>query len=85
MTEGMRFIAGAEFTMGSGRFHPEEAPCRRIWVDDFWIDETLVTNREFAVFVAETGRIGRKVLKCGSHHAPRTIASAFALLPGIRK
>lgn len=41
--------------MGSGRFYPEERPGRRVWVDPFWIDETLVTNRQFAIFVETTG------------------------------
>jgi formylglycine-generating enzyme required for sulfatase activity len=53
----MRFIAGDEFTMGSERFYPEEAPLRRVRLDDFWIDETPVTNRDFAAFVAATGHV----------------------------
>ena len=52
---GMRFITGGAFTMGSERFYPEEAPLRRVRVDSFWIDETPVTNRQFAAFVAATG------------------------------
>ncbi|MFD1786203.1 formylglycine-generating enzyme family protein [Sphingomonas floccifaciens] len=53
----MRLISGGTFLMGSQRFYPEEAPCRRVAVDDFWIDETPVTNRDFARFVAETGHV----------------------------
>jgi len=53
----MRPIAGGTFTMGSERFYPEEAPLRRVRMDDFWIDETPVTNAEFARFVAETGHV----------------------------
>ncbi len=41
--------------MGSERFYPEEAPCRRVKVGAFWIDETPVTNDQFALFVGETG------------------------------
>jgi formylglycine-generating enzyme required for sulfatase activity len=41
--------------MGSERFYPEEAPLRRVRVDGFWIDETPVTNAQFAAFVAATG------------------------------
>lgn len=48
-------IAGQTFLMGSERFYPEEAPMRRVRVDRFWIDETPVTNREFAEFVDDTG------------------------------
>ena len=54
-TEGMRHLPGGEFTMGSERFYPEERPQRRIKVEPFWIDETPVTNRQFAQFVAATG------------------------------
>lgn len=53
----MRPIPGGEFTMGSDRFYPEEAPTRRVRVDDFWIDMHPVTNREFAEFVAATGHV----------------------------
>lgn len=54
-TEGMRLIRGGEFTMGSERFYPEERPLRRACVSDFWIDETPVTNQQFAAFVEATG------------------------------
>ncbi len=53
--EGMIRLAGDEFSMGSARFYPEERPPRRIAVDPFWIDETLVTNAAFGRFVAATG------------------------------
>lgn len=56
-TNGMRRIAGGEFTMGATGWYPEESPLRRVRVDDFWIDETPVTNREFARFVAQTGHV----------------------------
>ncbi len=51
---GMRQLDGGEFVMGSDRFYPEERPTRRAQVDPFWIDETPVTNRQFAGFVAAT-------------------------------
>jgi sulfatase modifying factor 1 len=55
VTAGMRRLAGGVFAMGSERFYPEEAPVRQVRVDPFWIDETPVTNRDFARFVAVTG------------------------------
>lgn len=55
--EGMRFVPGGTFAMGSERFYPEEAPVRKVRVDGFWIDETPVTNAEFARFVAATGHV----------------------------
>jgi formylglycine-generating enzyme required for sulfatase activity len=53
----MIHLAGGTFAMGSDRFYPEEAPVRRVRVDPFWIDETPVTNVQFAEFVAATGHV----------------------------
>jgi formylglycine-generating enzyme len=55
ITAGMRYIPAGVFNMGSDRFYPEERPRRRVRVDPFWIDETPVTNQQFARFVTETG------------------------------
>ena len=52
---GMRRLDGGEFVMGSERFYPEERPLRPVRVDPFWIDETPVTNWQFAAFVRATG------------------------------
>lgn len=54
---GMVWIPGDEFTMGSDRHYPEEAPAHRVAVDGFWIDRTPVTNDQFAGFVAATGYV----------------------------
>jgi formylglycine-generating enzyme required for sulfatase activity len=51
----MRLIEGGTFTKGSEACYPEERPLRRVRVDSFWIDETPVTNRDFARFVEATG------------------------------
>lgn len=53
----MRWIEGGEFTMGSLSYYPEEAPLSRVRLDGFWIDETPVTNAQFAQFVAATGHV----------------------------
>ncbi len=53
--EGMIFVRGQSFWMGSNEHYPEEAPAHRVAVDDFFIDEAPVTNAEFAKFVAATG------------------------------
>lgn len=55
--DGMRQIPGGTFTMGSAHWYPEEAPSRQISLDSFWIDETPVTNRDFARFVEATGHV----------------------------
>ena len=63
----MVFIPGGITTIGSDRFHAEEAPQRRVRVEGFWIDRHEVTNREFADFVRATGyvttneKLGRSV------------------------
>ncbi len=55
--QAMRRVPGGVFTMGSGRFYPEEAPPRRVQVDAFLMDEVPVTNAAFAAFVAATGYV----------------------------
>ena len=70
VTLGMRHIAGGTFTMGSLNWYPEEAPLRRVRVDDFWIDETPVTNREFARFVAARSEERRVGKECRSRWSP---------------
>lgn len=51
----MTQLPGGTFRMGSERFYPEEAPCRMVRVGPFWIDNTPVTNADFAAFVDATG------------------------------
>ncbi len=45
--DGTLQIRGGTFRMGSDRHYPEEAPVHRVTVDEFWIDRTPVTNRQF--------------------------------------
>ncbi len=47
----MVHIPGGTFRMGSDKHYPEEAPAHRVTVDEFWIDPTPVTNRQFNEFV----------------------------------
>ncbi len=53
----MTWIPGSTYRMGSDKHYPEEAPAHRVTVDDFWIDSTPVTNREFRKFVNDTGHV----------------------------
>lgn len=57
--EGMVWIPGGEFRMGSvdPLARPDEAPVHRVRVDGFWIDATEVTNDQFAAFVKATGYV----------------------------
>jgi formylglycine-generating enzyme len=64
---GMVWIPGGEFSMGieDPRGHPEGGmqsmddarPIHRVYVDGFWMDQTDVTNEEFARFVKATGYV----------------------------
>jgi formylglycine-generating enzyme required for sulfatase activity len=55
--QGMVWLEGGTFRMGSDRHYPEEAPAHRVRVDGFWIDRTPVTNRQFREFVKATGYV----------------------------
>lgn len=56
--EGMVWIPGGEFLMGSEEPMFRDAhPVHRVMVDGFFIDETEVTNEQFVRFVKATGYI----------------------------
>ena len=55
--DGMVFVPGGTFRMGSNSHYPEEAPVHRVTVDGFWIDTTPVTNAQFRAFVEATGYV----------------------------
>lgn len=54
---GMRHIPGGTFLMGSDHHYRDERPAHKVTVNGFWIDETTVTNAEYAAFVAATGYV----------------------------
>ena len=53
--DGMVFIEGGTFTMGTNDGLPYEAPAHEVSLESFWIDEAEVTVAEFEKFVKETG------------------------------
>jgi formylglycine-generating enzyme len=57
--EGMVWIAGGEFQMGSSdhRGRPDEYPVHTVRVSGFWMDINEVTNAQFSKFVEETGYV----------------------------
>ncbi len=65
--EGMVWIPGGEFSMGSDTANDslcgmpgltrDAQPVHRVYVDGFWMDATEVTNKEFEKFVKATGYV----------------------------
>ncbi|HEY6548812.1 MAG TPA: SUMF1/EgtB/PvdO family nonheme iron enzyme, partial [Vicinamibacteria bacterium] len=56
---GMVYIPGGEFSMGSedAMMGADARPVHRVYVDPFWMDETEVTNEQFAEFTRATGYV----------------------------
>lgn len=52
---GMVWVPGSTFTMGAEIAYAEEGPRHVVDVAGFWMDQTEVTNAQFAEFVAATG------------------------------
>jgi len=63
--DGMVKIPGGTFMMGGNndQASPDEFPRHKATVDGFWMDETEVTNRQFADFVEATGYVTTAELK----------------------
>jgi formylglycine-generating enzyme len=55
--EGMAWVPGGSFAMGSEDFYPEERPIREVAVEGFWMDSHPVTVAEFRRFVKATGHV----------------------------
>lgn len=57
--DNMVHVPAGEFTMGSDREGAarDEQPVRVVWVDEFYIDRTEVTNAEFKAFADSTRRL----------------------------
>ncbi|MCA9952647.1 MAG: SUMF1/EgtB/PvdO family nonheme iron enzyme, partial [Anaerolineales bacterium] len=50
----MVYVPGGTFPMGSENGRDDEQPVHDVTLDGFWIDQTEVTNKQFAAFVADT-------------------------------
>lgn len=61
--DGMVFIEGGTFKMGTDKGMPSESPVRAVSVESFWMDKTEVTVAEFEKFVRATGYVteGEKI------------------------
>ncbi|WP_316817095.1 formylglycine-generating enzyme family protein [Pedobacter nyackensis] len=57
--EGMKFVPTGTFMMGAAdnEGRPDEYPVHEVALEGFWIDETEVTNAQFARFVKATGYV----------------------------
>ncbi len=55
--DGMIRVAGGVLVAGSDHHYPEERPRRTVRIAPFQLDETPVTNAQFADFVAATGYV----------------------------
>jgi formylglycine-generating enzyme required for sulfatase activity len=55
--DGMIWVPGGSFLMGSNDFYREERPVRLESVPGFWMDPHPVTNAQFRKFVAATGYV----------------------------
>lgn len=55
--DGMVWVPGGTFRMGSDRHYREEGPSRAVEVGGLWLSRTAVTNAEYAAFVAATGYV----------------------------
>jgi formylglycine-generating enzyme len=51
----MKLIPAGKFIMGSKGWGEFEEPIHEVYVDDFLIDETHVTNKQFSNFIESTG------------------------------
>jgi formylglycine-generating enzyme required for sulfatase activity len=61
-------IPGGTFRMGSDKHYLEEAPVLRVTVDEFWMDRTPATNRQFKEFVKATGYVVCRVCAQSEGH-----------------
>jgi sulfatase modifying factor 1 len=56
--DGMVLIPQADFMMGGDELtRPDELPRHKVVLDEFWMDETEVTNAQFLKFVGDTGYV----------------------------
>jgi formylglycine-generating enzyme len=55
--DGLLWVPGGTFRMGSDQHYPEEMPAHHVSVEGFWIDRTPVTNAQFKRFVRATSHV----------------------------
>ena len=55
--QGMVWIPGGVFQMGSETGQADEVPVHEVTLDGFWMDQTEVTNQQFLEFTEATGYV----------------------------
>ncbi len=76
---GLIHIPASSFFMGTEGWGPYEAPRHAVHLDDFFLDETLVTNRQFAAFVSATGYVTDAERRGAAHGYNE---GTYTLIPG---
>jgi len=85
--DGMRQVAvpAGDFLMGSALLDPLrlgwEKPRHRVYLDAFWIDQTEITNAQFAHFVEVTGYL-TDAERAGASLVFDPTVEQFVLIPG---
>lgn len=74
--DGMVWVPGGTFLMGSNDYYPEERPAHPRRVAGFWMDRFAVTNEDFGRFVAATGYI------TSAEQGPAPGSSVFQMTAG---
>jgi len=67
MTMGYVRVTGGQFRMGSDTGDPQEQPAHDVQVDGFWMSATLVTARQYAIFLRSNPRWSRRSAMPGRH------------------
>ncbi len=83
---GMVHVAGGDFTMGAEYAYREEGPRHVASVKSFWMDETEVTNAQFAEFVAATGyrTLAERGISNPDHPEQAAIAGSAVFKPPLQ-
>lgn len=81
VTQGMVWIPGGDFLMGNNSrlAKANEKPTHKVHISSFWIDQTDVTNAQFAAFVKATG------YKTTAERKPEWATLKVQLAPGIAR
>ncbi len=75
VSNAMIQIGGGPFWMGSDEGSHAERPRHEVFLDDYCIDEALVTNRDFSRFVAATGYRTSVEQRCNNGRTWRTFST----------